>query len=89
MSHTLAMFAIDRPERTEIERFEEARSQSSHLPPIVGVRCSSDDVLALQSAFIAKFDEDLPQTETLMAVALIGYRMAVRDLQSQKGSDDE
>jgi hypothetical protein len=34
----------------------------------------------MRGAFIRRFDEDLPRTETLMAVARIGYRMALRDL---------
>jgi hypothetical protein len=34
---------------------------------------------AIKAAHIRRFDEDLPRTETLMAVAMIGYRIALRD----------
>lgn len=38
----------------------------------------------MRAAFIRRFDEDLPRTETLMAVAHIGYRMALRDLDRKR-----
>lgn len=41
---------------------------------------SDEDLIAMKGAFIERFNEDLPRTETLMGVANIGYRMALRDL---------
>ncbi|UQS95280.1 hypothetical protein Pam5_64 [Pseudanabaena phage Pam5] len=32
---------------------------------------------AMKAAFIARFDEDLPRTESLMAVAAVGFRIAM------------
>jgi hypothetical protein len=81
--HQLSAWAERRPERTERERAEIADRQASHLPPPEQiVRVSDADIDAMRAAFIRRFDEDLPRTETLMAVANIGYRMALRDLAS-------
>jgi hypothetical protein len=41
----------------------------------------------MRAAFIGRFDEDMPRTETLMAVAHIGYRMALRDLRIADAPD--
>jgi hypothetical protein len=70
-----------RPPRTEGERSAIANRFASHLPKktragVIG----EEDILAMRAAFIRRFDEQLPRTETLMAVAHIGYRMALRDL---------
>jgi hypothetical protein len=52
------------------------------------VHFSWADDLAAKAAFIRRFDEDLPRSETLMAVAMIGYRMALRDLGSGQNLAD-
>ena len=71
-----------RPPRTEGERAAIANRFAEHLPQIGYARTISDDDLnAMRAAFIRRFDEQLPRTETLMAVAAIGYRMALRDRQ--------
>jgi hypothetical protein len=81
-----------RPPRTEEERGAIADRFAAHLPkkPNPGV-IGEEDILAMRAAFIRRFDEQLPRTETLMAVAHIGYRMALRDLAScdthPKGGD--
>ena len=67
---------------SEAERSRHDRKMAEHLPiPITGMPVSDADIAAMRSAFKRRFDEDLPRTETLMAVAAIGYRMALRDLQ--------
>ena len=67
-------------EKTEAERSDYAREASSHLPPISEPFLVSDaDLTAMRAAFVARFDEPLPKSETLMRVAAIGYRMAIRD----------
>lgn len=77
---TLSAWAERRPERTESERIRIAEACAGHLPKPAGtVHVSSEDLNAMRAAFIRRFDEDLPRTETLMAVAHIGYRMALRD----------
>lgn len=71
-----------RPPRTERERAEIADAAAAHLPRPQGtVTISDQDMVAIKAAFIRRFDEDLPRTETMMAVAHIGYRMALRDIQ--------
>jgi len=57
-----------------------AEASAQHLPkPPDVVHVANGDLDAMRAAFIRRFDEDLPRTETLMAVAHIGYRMALRD----------
>lgn len=76
----LSAWAERRPPRTEGERTAIADRHAAHLPRPNGiVRVSDADLDAMRAAFIRRFDEDLPRTETLMAVANIGYRMALRD----------
>jgi len=76
----ISTWAERRPVRTEAERAAIASSYAAHLPEVrEAVTISDQDLDALKAAFIRRFDEDLPRTETLMAVALIGYRMALRD----------
>jgi len=59
---------------------------SAHLPKpdaFKVIHFSEDDMRALKAAFIKRFDEELPRTETMMCVASIGYRMALRDMAKQ------
>jgi hypothetical protein len=84
----LSADAERRPPRTEADRSEIARRYSSHLPEAGQVYFTEEDDMAVKAAFIRRFDEDLPRTETLMAVAHIGYRMALRDLSSGRGLAD-
>jgi len=67
---------------TERQRAALAETASSHLPkrPAPIASASEKDIEALKAAFKKRFDEDLPRTETLLAVASVGYRMALRDL---------
>lgn len=77
----LSSWAERRPSRTEAERVQIARDYASHLPIVPGGAAWEDaDIDAMKAAFIARFDEDLPRKETLMFVASIGYRAAIRDL---------
>ncbi len=79
--HELSTWSERRPQRTESDRAKIADKASSHLPlPNRTVMMGDDDLRAMRAAFIRRFDEDLPRTETLMAVAMIGYRIALRDL---------
>lgn len=79
--HVLSAWAERRPERTESDRSRIAADAACHLPKPASIVCVLDaDLDAMKAAFIRCFDEDLPRTETLMAVAHIGYRMALRDL---------
>jgi hypothetical protein len=81
MAEQLSPWAEQRPPRTEAERHEFAAQQSKHLPKMRdGGVWSDEDVAAMKAAFAARFNEDLPRTETLFAVAAIGYRIAMRDL---------
>lgn len=75
----LSAWAENRPKRSEHDRAMIAKKYSAHLPESPTIHLSDQDMLALKAAFIRRFDEDLPRTETLMAVAGIGYRMALRD----------
>lgn len=85
MAFETATFAEDRPHRSEHDRAMFAEEVSAHLPaPDATVFISDDDLKAIKAAFIRRFDEDLPRTETLMAVAHIGYRMALRDIAQGK-----
>lgn len=78
--HPLAAYAERRPPRTEAERAEIAEQMAAHLPkPTNRGAISEADINAMKAAFIRRFDEDLPRTETLFAVATIGYRLALRD----------
>lgn len=85
MSHELSVWAERRPQRSESDRSAIAQRYSSHLPTSGQiVHVSDNDLNAMRAAFIRRFDEDLPRTETLMAVAHIGYRMALRDLDRKR-----
>lgn len=76
----LSAWSERRPQRSEKDRAQLAERLSAHLPkPQESVSVSDADIDAMKAAFIRRFDEDLPRTETLMAVAHIGYRMAMRD----------
>lgn len=70
------------------DRIEAGRIASKHLPNIgdtlIPPPIGEQDLEAMRVAFKIRFDEDVPRTETLMCVAMIGYRMALRDL-SRKG----
>jgi hypothetical protein len=74
----LSAYASFRPSTDAGERREIARRYSAHLPPMPGgLLWSESDLDAMKAAFIKRFDENLPSTETLMAVAAIGYRIAL------------
>lgn len=75
----LSAWAERRPNRTEQDRSQIADRLASHLPEAPSRSISNADLDAMKAAFIRRFDEDLPRTETLMSVATIGYRMAMRD----------
>lgn len=88
--HPLSAWSERRPKRTADQRIQLARQAAEHLPrPDSIVHVSDADLRAMKAAFIQRFDEDLPRTETMMAVAHIGYRMALRDLSrtAQTGAD--
>lgn len=80
VTHELSAWSERRPERSEHARHLVADRYASHLPSKAIGSISDRDLNAMKAAFIRRFDEDLPRTETLMAVAAIGYRMALRDL---------
>lgn len=80
MKSLIATYAADRPDRNEHDRAQIAESYNRHLSASPVYHCSDEDIDAMKAAFIRRFDEDLPRTETLMAVANIGYRMALRDM---------
>lgn len=83
MTDNLSPWPEQRPQRSESDRARSAAEMSAHLPLIEAfkvVHFSDDDMLAMKAAFIKRFDEELPRTETMMCVACIGYRMALRDL---------
>ena len=72
-----------RPKLSESKRSETAEYFAGHLPKAERGRAIDDaDLNAMRAAFIRRFGEQLPRTETLMAVANVGYRMALRDLAS-------
>lgn len=74
----LSAWSERRPERSASDRGSIAAAYSRHLPPLpTGVSWSEDDMRAMKAAFIARFDEDLPRTESLMAVAAVGFRIAM------------
>jgi hypothetical protein len=84
----LSAWSERRPRRDETARALMAERMAAHLPrPSGTVRVSDADLDALMAAFIRRFDEDLPRTETLMAVAHIGYRMALRDAQGMSARE--
>ena len=86
---SLSAWSERRPRRDETARALMANRMTAHLPqPAATVRVSDADLDAMRAAFIRRFDEDLPRTETLMAVAHVGYRMALRDL-AQVGRNPE
>jgi hypothetical protein len=83
----LSAWSERRPRRDETARALLANRMAAHLPQPAGtVRVSDADLDAMRAAFIRRFDEDLPRTETLMAVAHIGYRMALRDAQADRSA---
>lgn len=69
-----------RPKRTEKQRAEIAQKYAAHLPQASEYFIAEEDIKAMKAAFIRRFDENLPRTETLFSVAAIGYRMALRAL---------
>ena len=74
-----------RANRTACERAKIADDAAGHLPKPEGVvDVSDDDLDAMKAAFMRRFDEELSRTETLMCVANIGYRMALRDIAARK-----
>lgn len=78
MSDELSAYAERRPKRTAADRKAIAEKYAAHLPKIgAPVVLSDADIKAMKAAFISRFDEDLPRTETLFAVAMIGYRIAL------------
>lgn len=80
-------WAENRPIRTEHERSVFADQASAHLPrPEKTMQIAGEDLAAMKAAFAKRFNEDLPRTETLLAVAAIGYRMALRDLEQSARS---
>lgn len=84
----LSAWAERRPSRTASERTFAKEYFSRHLPEASeGAPFSDADMDAIKAAFIMRFDEDLPRTETLMAVAMIGYRIALA--RAVKGAPDE
>jgi hypothetical protein len=89
MTNPLSANPENRPLLSEQERWEFARKKAAHLPlrPDVGV-LSNQDIEAMKAAFIVRFNENLPRTETLFAVAGIGYRMALRDAMITFSAED-
>lgn len=72
-----------KPWPSEEERTAKADAAAAHLPPIPPGRCWNDeDIAAMRAAFAKRFNEDQPRTETLFAVAAIGYRIALREMQN-------
>ncbi len=87
-SAVLSAWAERRPPRTEAERSMLAERAAAHLPEPTGtVSVSDDDLRAMKLAFMRRFDEDLPRTETLMAVAHVGYRIALRDIEAARADE--
>lgn len=90
MGSPLSPWPERRPGRTASERRALVKRLSAHLPgPATIIRVSDRDLEAMKAAFIARFDEALPRTETLMAVAHIGYRMALRDVRDTQSPQNE
>lgn len=82
MAEHLSPWPEQRRPRTEAERAAFAAAQSAHLPmpdAFRFVHMSDDDLAAMKAAFVKRFNEELPRTETMMCVAMVGYRMALRD----------
>jgi len=86
-AYPLSVWAERRPQRSEADRSHIADSYALHLPPAPMGLISDADIDAMRAAFIRRYDEDLPRTETLMAVAAIGYRMALRDMRKDQPHD--
>lgn len=86
MTKHISPWPEQRPQRTEAERSAFAKKASEHLPKPVrdGTVISDNDLAAMKAAFAKRFNEPLPRTETLMAVAHIGYRMALRDTATEE-----
>lgn len=81
MRRSLSPWSERREYKSESERHKFAKIASAHLPETPEpVHFSEDDIAALDAAFVKRFNEDIPRTETLMAVAHVGYRMALRDM---------
>lgn len=86
----LSPWPEQRPERCEGDRVRFAEHMSAHLPKpdaFSMIHFSEADLNAIKAAYIRRFDEQLPRTETMMAVASVGYRMALRDMMA--GSSDK
>lgn len=76
--------------KSEQERWDIADAAAAHLPqipPQICVYWTDADVAAMQAAFAKRFNEDQPRTETLFAVAAIGYRAALRDMSMKTNSN--
>lgn len=82
----LSPWPEQRPQRSEGDRARFAKEMAAHLPEKEDgpVHVSDEDCNAMKAAFIRRFDEQLPRTETLFAVAHVGYRMALRDIAAKK-----
>lgn len=65
--------------RSESDRRIIAERASAHLPQVSPITISDEDIAALKAAFIRRFDEDAPRTETLFAVMQIGRRIEARE----------
>lgn len=65
------------PEVTEVERRERLEGMRRDTPKLGPVKISwtEHDIERLKAAFAVRFNEPLPRTETLMAVASEGARI--------------
>lgn len=79
-----------KPWPSEADRAATAAAASAHLPHPGAFKVthfSEADIEALRAAFRKRFNEDVPRTETMMCVASVGYRMALRDLLGWREND--
>jgi hypothetical protein len=82
---SISAYSAWRNARSETDRHGIAAqfAKEANLPDLPsGLFWSDADINAMKAAYIARFDEDLPRTETLMKVAAVGYRIALRDAQA-------
>lgn len=83
MADRLSPWPEQRPQPYEGgDRARFAEEMSAHLPKpdaFKVIHYSDEDIRAIKAAYIKRFNEELPRTETMMCVASIGYRMALRD----------